>query len=76
MFAVSPTDKNWFDFLKYSGLNSFVNFWTPTPWNIKQLNVGNRLYFMLKSPIRKIGGLSNGWCPHQPSVSFGEDTNR
>ncbi len=33
-----------------------VNFWTPTPWNIKQLNKGSRLYFMLKAPIRQIGG--------------------
>lgn len=56
MFAISPTDKNWFDFLKGSDLNSKVNFWTPTPWNIKQLNSPDRLYFMLKSPIRRIGG--------------------
>lgn len=56
MFAISPTDKDWFNYLKNSGLNSYVNFWTPTPWNIKQLQKGNRLYFMLKSPIRKIGG--------------------
>lgn len=56
MFAISPTDKNWFEYLKKSGFNSNVNFWTPTPWNIRQLNSGDRLYFMLKSPIRKIGG--------------------
>lgn len=56
MFAISPTDKQWFDFLKTSKLNSNVNFWTPTPWNVRQLNSGDRLYFMLKSPIRKIGG--------------------
>ncbi len=56
MFAISPTDKNWFDFLKVSSLNSYVNFWTPTPWNLRQLNVGNRLYFMLKDPIRKVAG--------------------
>lgn len=56
MFAISPTDKNWFDYLKNEGFNSKVNFWTPTPWNIKNLKSGNKLYFMLKSPIRKIGG--------------------
>lgn len=56
MFAISPTDNHWFNFLKGSGLNSNVNFWTPTPWNLKKLNPGDRLYFMLKSPIRKIGG--------------------
>ncbi len=56
MFVISPTDNAWFTFLKDSGQNSFVNFWTPTPWNIKKLNRGNRWYFLLKSPIRQIGG--------------------
>ena len=56
MFAISPTDKNWFEFLKDSNFTSKVNFWTPTPWNIRQLHNHDRLYFMLKSPIRKIGG--------------------
>lgn len=56
MFAISPTDKNWFDFLKIMGFNSGVNFWTPTPWNVKGIKNRDRLYFMLKSPIRKIGG--------------------
>lgn len=56
MFAISPTDTNWVEFLKTSELNSYVNFWTPTPWNVKNLNINSRLYFMLKSPIRKIAG--------------------
>jgi putative restriction endonuclease len=56
MFAISPTDNNWFKFLKKEGFNSEVNFWTPTPWNVSRLSAGNRLYFMLKSPIRMIGG--------------------
>lgn len=56
MFAISPTDIKWFDFLKENQLCSFINFWTPTPWNIKGLNAGDKLYFMLKKPIRKIGG--------------------
>ncbi len=56
MFAISPTDIDWFEFLKQNGIHSNVNFWTPTPWNIKGLKPGDRLYFMLKSPIRKIGG--------------------
>ncbi|MBW2938105.1 HNH endonuclease [Aureisphaera sp. CAU 1614] len=56
MFAISPTDINWFKFLKNEGLNNEVNFWTPTPWNVSRLASGDRLYFMLKSPIRKIGG--------------------
>jgi putative restriction endonuclease len=37
-------------------LNSEINFWTPTPWNVSRLASGDKLYFMLKSPIRKIGG--------------------
>jgi putative restriction endonuclease len=56
MFAISPTDIEWFNFLRTEGLNSEVNFWTPTPWNISRLKNGDKLYFMLKSPIRKIGG--------------------
>ena len=57
MFAVAPTDLNWFQQLRTEGVNgTVINFWTPTPWNINQLKKGSKLYFMLKSPIRKIGG--------------------
>lgn len=56
MFVISPTDYNWLQQLKASGSNSYVNFWTPTPWNIKKLKPGSKWYFLLKSPIRKIGG--------------------
>lgn len=57
MFAISPTDLNWFQQLRTDGLQgNVINFWTPTPWNISRLKSGDNLYFMLKSPIRKIGG--------------------
>ncbi len=56
MFVIAPTDNTWFQFLRDTELNSFVNFWTPTPWNIKKLNQGERWYFLLKSPIRQLGG--------------------
>jgi putative restriction endonuclease len=56
MFAISPTDNSWFEFLKANEYNSYINFWTPTPWNIRKLKQGDRWYFLLKSPIRKIGG--------------------
>lgn len=56
MFAISPTDINWFQNLREKGLNIDVNFWTPTPWNVSKPRSGDKLYFMLKSPIRKIGG--------------------
>ena len=55
-FAIAPTDLDWFETLRRESLGRIVNFWTPTPWNIAGLNEGDRLYFMLKSPIRKIGG--------------------
>lgn len=56
MFAIAPTDIGWFTFLKENEYNSFVNFWTPTPWNIKGLAPGDRWYLLLKSPIRKLAG--------------------
>ncbi len=56
MFVISPTDNHWFEFLKNSGFNSFVNFWTPTPWNIKRLTNEDRWHFMLKSPTGELGG--------------------
>lgn len=59
MFVISPTDNTWFQFLQNAGLNSFVNFWTPTPWNIKKLKTGDRWYFLLKSPIRQLGGFGD-----------------
>ena len=55
-FAIAPTDQDWFDTLERESLGVIVNFWTPNPWNIKGLVAGDLLYFMLKSPIRKIGG--------------------
>ena len=57
MFAVAPTDLDWFQQLRTDGVKGdVINFWTPTPWNISRLQVNDKLYFMLKSPIRKIGG--------------------
>jgi putative restriction endonuclease len=56
-FAVAPTDLDWFQQLRSEGIKGeVINFWTPTPWNINRLQANNKLYFMLKSPIRKIGG--------------------
>jgi putative restriction endonuclease len=59
LIAIGTTDQDWFQYLR--DLNDdakllFINFWTPTPWNFKALNKGDKFYFMLKSPIRKIGG--------------------
>ncbi len=56
MFAIAPTDIDWFAAMRSGPLGKVVNFWTPTPWGVKGLRPGDRLYFLLKSPIRKIGG--------------------
>ena len=56
MFAIACTDNNWYNFLKENELYSEINFWTPTSWNISKLQVGDKIFFMLKSPIRKIAG--------------------
>lgn len=56
MIAVAPTDIEWFQYLRESKQTNQINFWTPTPWNVRQLRKGDRLYFMLKAPTRKIGG--------------------
>lgn len=55
MFRIAPTDIGWFTHLRREKIVNDINFWTPTPWNVK-MSKGDRLYFMLKSPIRKIGG--------------------
>lgn len=55
MFRIAPTDIGWFTHLRREKIVNDINFWTPTPWNVK-MNKGDRLYFMLKSPIRRIGG--------------------
>jgi putative restriction endonuclease len=56
MFAMAPTDLDWFEQLQTGNPCDFVNFWTPTDWKVKGLSGGDRLYFMLKAPIRKVGG--------------------
>jgi putative restriction endonuclease len=56
MFAVAITDNRLFQNLRTSFLGDVINFWTPTPWNIRGLRPGNRVYFLLKSPVRKIAG--------------------
>ena len=55
-FAIAPTDNDWFYTLRRESLGDVVNFWTPTPWNVRSLRLGEPWYFMLKNPIRKIGG--------------------
>jgi PRC-barrel domain len=56
MFALAPTDIDWF--LNMHGVpgGPKANFWTPNPWSIRGLKPEDLLYFLRKSPIRKIGG--------------------
>jgi putative restriction endonuclease len=56
MFAIAPTDLDWFERIRTGPTDQAVNFWTPTPWGVRGLHSGDRLYFLLKAPIRKIGG--------------------
>ncbi len=56
MFAIAPTDLDWFERIRTGATGRLVNFWTPMPWGVQGLHSGDRLYFMLKAPIRKIGG--------------------
>lgn len=55
MFAVTTIDQALFERLRASGLRDVV-LWVPTPWNPTNLERGSTLSFMLKAPIRRIGG--------------------
>jgi putative restriction endonuclease len=54
MIAIAPTDEGWLETLTGVLSPSEVNFWTPTPWNVAKLNEGDRFYFLLKAPYRKV----------------------
>jgi len=56
MIGVAPTDVDWFLQMRDEAPFREANFWTPTPWNIKKLMDGDRFYFLLKAPYRKIAG--------------------
>lgn len=55
MFAIATTDLRWHAQLLERPVDGPVNFWTPTPWNVR-LAAGSRWFFMLKAPVRKLGG--------------------
>lgn len=59
MFAVALTDRHLLETLRTAPIGQIVNFWTPTPWNVRSLQPDDRFYFLLKSPIRKIAGHGN-----------------
>ena len=55
MFALAVTDLRWHAQMLSEPPMGLVNFWTPTRWRVK-LKPGVRWGFMLKSPVRKVGG--------------------
>lgn len=56
VFSIGVTDQRWFEYLRSHSHGKTVNFWTPTPWKPSAALVGTRWYFMIKAPVRKIGG--------------------
>lgn len=56
MFAMAPTDIGWYTFFVNNPVPNEVNFWTPTPWNVRRLKEGDKFIFLLKAPYRKICG--------------------
>ncbi len=77
MIAIAPTDLDWFSRLRSAPTPAQVNFWTPTPWNVRGLSPGDRFYFLLKAPIRKIGGFGvfkgyENLTPQQAWDRFGD----
>ncbi len=56
MLAIGLTDLDWFDALSSGPVWHEVNFWTPTPWSVRALHDSDRFYFLLKAPVRKVGG--------------------
>jgi putative restriction endonuclease len=59
LIAVAPMDAGWFEQLSTGPYFPTVNFWTPTPWNVRQLKGGERLYWLYKAPVRKIAGFGS-----------------
>ena len=56
MYTIAPTDYNWFSFLKETYTTGIVNFWTPTPWKIKNVELGSKWFFKKKGGEKLICG--------------------
>ena len=56
MYTIAPTDYNWFSFLKETYTTGIVNFWTPTPWKIKNVEIGSKWFFKKKGGEKLICG--------------------
>lgn len=56
--GLGVTDLRWHSQMLAEPPVGQVNFWTPTPWRTR-LEEGTRFGFMLKAPVRKIGGFGH-----------------
>lgn len=56
MIVVAVTNVEWFKTLRALPQMDVVNFWRPGSANFRALQPGELMYFLLASPIRKIGG--------------------
>lgn len=56
--GLAVTDLRWHSRMLVERPTGLINFWTPTPWNVK-LSPGTRFGFMLKAPVRKVGGFGH-----------------
>src|SRR4051812_24595587 len=77
MFALGITDLRWHAHLMEEPPIGLANFWTPTPWGVR-VPPGSRWFFMLKRPVRRIGGfgilrryeewpVSEAWARYGPA---------
>ncbi|MGG3912427.1 HNH endonuclease [Rossellomorea vietnamensis] len=74
MFAIAPTDIGWYKFFMENTVPNRINFWTPTPWNVRRLSKGDKLLFLLKAPYRKICGY--GSFDYYENLSISEAWSR
>ena len=75
MIAIAPTDRDWYRLLRDDETVSEVNFWTPTPWNLRRLAPGDRFYFLVKGETpRRIGGY--GEFAAYENLTVGDAWNR
>jgi putative restriction endonuclease len=74
MIAIANTDLDWFETLSEELPTQEINFWTPTQWNVSKLEQGDKFYFLLKAPYRKIGGY--GYFRYYENMSAREAWNR
>lgn len=53
MIAVGITDKEWFQYCRNELEADQVNFWTPTPWNVRSLAPGGSVVLLTEKPGSK-----------------------